>query len=147
VPRSTGGRSKALPVAGLPGQVFPAAEFLPAAGLADLDAAAAGLPAREGEEGEEGEAADAERAPAAAGLPAHVFAAAGLPAHVFEAAGLRLPVVAAAAARPPAGLAPAARAGRRSGDSGIETCTFREMHEDLRNTAGPQKQSRTSETH
>jgi hypothetical protein len=62
---------------------------------------AAGLPARGAS------AAWPDRAVVAAGLPGQVFRAAGLPAHA-----------------PLAGLAPAVRAGRRSGNFGIEVCTF-----------------------
>ena len=106
LPRSVGGRSKALPAAGLADQVFPArllptAEVLPAAGRADRDAPAAGLPARGAS------TAWPDRAVVAAGLPGQVFRAAGLPALA-----------------PLAGLAPAVRARRRSGNSGIEVCTF-----------------------
>jgi hypothetical protein len=104
VPRSAGVRSKPFPVAGLAAHGFEAG-VLPAAGPPDRDEPPAGLPARE--------VSDAwpDRDAVAAGLPGQVFRAAGLPA--------RAPI---------AGFAPTARAGRRSGESGIECCTFREMH-------------------
>ena len=95
-------RSNALPAAGLAAQLLPAGVF-PVVGLAERGEAAAGLPAREASE------VFPARAPPAADLPGQVLPATGLPARA-----------------PLAGFAPAARAGRRSGDTGMEMRTFRE---------------------
>ena len=107
VPRGAGVRSNDLPAAGLAAQLFPVGVF-PVVGLAERAEAAAGLTDREAAE------VFAARAPPAADLPGQVLPAAGLPARV-----------------PLAGFAPAARAGRRSGDSGMEMRTFREIHLEL----------------
>ena len=106
VPRGAGVRSNDLPAAGFAAQLL-LAGACPVVGLPDRGEAALGLPAREVSE-------TLARAPPAADLPGHVLAAAGLPAR-----------------EPVAGFASAGRAGRRSGDSGMEMRTFREIHFEL----------------
>ena len=96
-------RSNDLPAAGFATQRL-LAGACPVVGLPDRGEAAMGLPAREVSEA-------FARAPPAADLPGQLLAAAGLPAR-----------------EPVAGFAPAGRAGRRSGDSGMEMRTFREIH-------------------